>query len=178
METIPMKTKEQVKAVGDLVKVLNEVENVLADKVNSHLRSRYASLGAILDHVRPVLAKHGLANTFRHESHDKRLRVYQEFIHENGTILSELLKPNFTDISTEEKMTAQQLQSNCTYAAKLLICRACSIATDTDVDDDGHTASHHAPSNPQMATPAQKPGNLIGTTPTQPRTTPYPKNVL
>lgn len=44
-----------------LVKAQSDLKAVTKDRENSHFRNRYATLDAIIDEVRPVLAKHGLA---------------------------------------------------------------------------------------------------------------------
>lgn len=44
-----------------MVSALAELRNPFCDRANSHFGQRYATLSAVLDQVRPVLAKHGLA---------------------------------------------------------------------------------------------------------------------
>lgn len=44
-----------------LVAFRNSVTNPTRDAVNPHFRSRYTTLGNLIDHVTPILAGHGLA---------------------------------------------------------------------------------------------------------------------
>lgn len=46
--------------VAALLKVQTEIEPVLKDAVNPHLKNKYATLGAITEYMRPLLARHGL----------------------------------------------------------------------------------------------------------------------
>ena len=57
-----IRTSDQVaELAGALAKAQAEMENVAKDRENPHFRSRYATLGGVLDEVRPKLAKHGIA---------------------------------------------------------------------------------------------------------------------
>ena len=135
----------QTQARSDLVAFLNTVENVTADKVNSHLRSKYASLSETLDTVKPTAAKFNLAVRQIINSLEGALTVETYFLHTNG----EQIEAGRLTIKTEG-MTPQQLGSALTYLRRQSIHTACGISTDQD--DDGHTSS-----SPVQARPAQAP---------------------
>ena len=132
-------------ARSDLVQFLNTVENVTADRVNSHLRAKYASLAETLDTVKPAAAKHNLALRQMINSVEGMLCVQTFFLHSNG----EQIEAGSLTIKTEG-MTPQQLGSALTYLRRQSIHTACGISTDQD--DDGHTSS-----SPVQARPAQAP---------------------
>lgn len=124
-----------------LAAALAEMSSPKADKVNPAFKSRYASLDGILDAVRPVLAKHGLALSQSIWSSDGRVGVKTLVVHSDGFIeLGDL------SVATKPDTTAQQIGAALTYLRRQSIQAAMGIAT--DMDDDGNAAS---------ATPATAP---------------------
>ena len=94
---------------------------------------RYADLATILDHVRPVLAKHGLAITQNVEgTSDGRLSVETTILHTDGGALG------FGPLLGDSGRDWQGLGSAITYARRYALCAALGIAADDD--DDAQTA--------------------------------------
>ncbi len=117
-----------------LAAALAEMSSPKADKVNPAFKSRYASLDGILDAVRPVLAKHGLALSQSIWSSDGRVGVKTLVVHSDGFIeLGDL------SVATKPDTTAQQIGAALTYLRRQSIQAAMGIAT--DMDDDGNAAS-------------------------------------
>ena len=59
-----MQKSESIAALAAaLAKAQGEMENAGKNSVNPHFKSKYADLAEILNTVRPVLSKHGLAVT-------------------------------------------------------------------------------------------------------------------
>jgi len=85
-----MDSSENVEKVSAaLVAALADARNVALDAVNPHFRSRYASLPAMLDAVRPILAKHGLAAVQLAVSEpDGRVGVETILLHASGQYLA------------------------------------------------------------------------------------------
>lgn len=122
-----------------LAAALAEMQSPKADKVNPAFRSKYCSLDTILDAIRPVLAKHGLALSQALVSTEGRVGVRTSIVHAEGIIdLGEI------SIAVKPDSKAQDIGSLVTYLRRMTAQSAMGIATDTD--DDGAAAS--APSTP------------------------------
>ena len=126
-----------------LVSALGELQNVQKNATNPHFRNRYASLDAILDSIRPVLKKHGLAISQEPISDEDRVGVTTKIIHTSGESTSSTL------LLPVQQNTAQGYGSALTYARRYAIAAVLGIAADDD--DDGEVAS----SPPRKPTAAQ-----------------------
>jgi len=96
----------------------------------------YADLASVLEHVRPVLAKHDLAVTQDTCIEDGRLCVYTNLRHTSGESL------RFGPLSGPMGQTWQQVGSAITYARRYALLAALGIAADDD--DDGAGAGKFA----------------------------------
>ena len=105
-----------------------------ANKTNPAFRSRYASLDAILDHVRPILGKHGLGFSQQIISADGRIGVQTTIVGPEGVI-------DFAPVTIAMKpdSNVQQYNSAVTTLRRMTAQSALGIAT--DADDDGAAAS-------------------------------------
>lgn len=117
-----------------LAAALAEMESPTANKVNPAYKSRYATLDHILDTVRPILAKHGLALTQAVYSTEGRVGVKTSIVHPEG-----LLELGEITVATKPDTTAQQVGGILTYLRRQSIQAALGIAT--DLDDDGNESS-------------------------------------
>lgn len=121
------------KVAAALVGAQGELENVAKDAENPHFRNRYASLPAILDAVRPVLAKHGLAVIqFPTNTDDGRVGVETTIMHASGEYLTHDFSVRLT------KDDAQGAGSALTYCRRYSLAAVLAISQD---DDDGEVAS-------------------------------------
>ncbi len=131
------------KLAGALVKVQGQLESVTKDRTNPHFKNRYATLDAITDYVRPILATHGLAVVqganepiLTSGGMVAALDVVTMLIHESGEWLS-------TSVSVPvDKSNAQGAGSAVTYGRRYGL--AAMLAVTTDEDDDGNNASKKA----------------------------------
>ena len=123
-------------AHADLVRFLNAVSNVHADKVNSHLKSKYASLAEILETIKGTAAKHNIAVLQTAQSADGILRITTTFVHTTGHVFD-----HGTLSFKTEGMTFHQLGSAITYLRKMALQTAVGTHLDNDQDDDGNKAS-------------------------------------
>lgn len=117
--------------IGAWVKALAEFEDVVVDaKVEAGpMRYRYATLGKVLDEVRPKLAKQGLVLS-QIPSADGVTTV---IFHESGQWLS------FPPFKIEPVGgTPQHVGSAVSYARRYAVLAICGLATE---DDDGRAAS-------------------------------------
>jgi hypothetical protein len=135
-----MRQSETVAAVGKaLAAAQAEIKTVAKDRTNPHFKNRYATLDAIMEAVRPVLAKHGLSIvqgcTLPNEV-DGRLVLFAVetmVLHASGEYLSNMV---YMPIA---KQSAQDAGSALTYGRRYGVSALLSLATDDD--DDGEQAS-------------------------------------
>lgn len=118
-----------VAAQADLT---NPVKNASAN--TGTFAYSYADLPTILDHVRPVLAKHGLAITQNVAMTEGRMEVFTTLHHESGEFLT------FGPIAGSSGGNWQALGSAVTYARRYSLTAALGIAGDDD-DDAQATAA-------------------------------------
>lgn len=138
-----------------LVAAIAELRNVQKDKLNPHFKSKFASLDAILDATRPVLAKHGLAiiQMPEYDSDSQTAGVVTRVIHSSGEYSeSKLLLP----VKSSDPMacgSAISYSRRYSISAVLMIC--------ADEDDDGVSASkpmtQHVIAKPAFKKPAPAP---------------------
>jgi len=157
-----MDSSENVEKVSAaLVAALADARNVALDAVNPHFRSRYASLPAMLDAVRPILAKHGLAAVQLAVSEpDGRVGVETILLHASGQYLASRI------LVMPTKGDPQGAGSALTYCRRYALAAALGIAGDED--DDGNAASRKPTQRPaapaeqrQPQPPATRPQNGV-----------------
>ena len=122
-------------ATAALVQALAALDNVKANKSNPAFKgSRYVSLDALLEAVKPVLLDHDLALIQTLVSQEGKVGVSTSFIHASGE------RFDFgTLLVKAEGLTAQQIGGAITYIRRQSIQTACGISV--DLDDDGAVAS-------------------------------------
>ena len=109
-----------------------EVENATKNAVNPHFKNQYADLPAVLEAVRPVLNKHGLAVVQHPGFEDGVCTLTTMLIHKSGEwIQSESASP----IS---KQDPQGIGSAVTYLRRYSLASVMGIS---QADDDGNAAS-------------------------------------
>jgi hypothetical protein len=117
-----------------LAQALASMSSPKANKTNPAFRSRYASLDAILDHVRPILAKHGLGLMQHIVSAEGRIGVQTTIVGPEGIVE---FAP--VTIAMKPESNVQQYNSAVTTLRRMTAQAALGIAT--DADDDGAAAS-------------------------------------
>jgi hypothetical protein len=135
-----MRASDSVAQIGAaLAAAQAEIKTVVKDRTNPHFKNRYATLDAIMETVRPVLAKHGLSIvqgcTIPSEV-DGRLvafAVETMVLHASGEFLSNMVYMPLA------KQSAQDAGSALTYGRRYGVSALLSLATDDD--DDGEQAS-------------------------------------
>ena len=79
------------KIASALVKAQAEMPVITMDKKNPFLGNNYATLGAVIDAVRPVLSKHDLAIVQFPISHEGRVGVRTTLLHESGEFFEDVI---------------------------------------------------------------------------------------
>ena len=141
-----MKTSATLTALAPaLVKAAAELTNPAKTAENPFFKSRYTRLDKLIDHLRPVLAKHGLCAV--QSAGDG---VTTMIVHESGEwIASEPLH------ITPVKNDPQGVAGSITYARRYSLAAICGV--EGEGDDDGNHASGNAggQQRPQAAPPPQ-----------------------
>jgi hypothetical protein len=138
-------------ATASLVQALAALDNVKANKVNPAFKgSRYISLDALLDAIKPVLLDHDLALIQTLVSQEGKVGVSTAFLHSSGE------RFEFgTLLVKAEGLTAQQIGGAITYIRRQSIQTACGISV--DLDDDGAVASGFRSAASSPSAPAFSP---------------------
>lgn len=125
-----------------------ELENAAKSSVNPHFKAKYADLATVLNTVRPVFAKHGLAVVQMPQQTDGEVSVTTMLTHSSGQHIA-------STVSTPiDKMTAQGVGTAITYMRRYALAAMTGVAQE---DDDGNAASQRAPqrAEPEPITNAQ-----------------------
>jgi pyruvate/2-oxoglutarate dehydrogenase complex dihydrolipoamide acyltransferase (E2) component len=146
-----------------LVKAAMEMANPQADSRNAAFKRdgeayRYASLNAVLEVVKPTLAKHGLA-LFQPVSTDKErgfIEVQTMFMHTSG---GQVTFPTYSTPMTAA-MTQQAIGGSISYMRRYALQSALGLAADdNDAEDDRIARQAHArtpaPAPSKLAAPAE-----------------------
>ena len=135
---------EQSNPYADVIAALSKMDNVGANRINPAFKgSRYVSLDALLDSVKPVLAEHNLALIQTLETEEGKVGVSTSLLHTSGHLFS------FGTLMVKaDGLTAQQVGGAITYIRRQSIQTACGISV--DLDDDGHQASAPKPQSPKV----------------------------
>lgn len=113
-----------------LVAALGELTNPVKDKIANlgGYSYRYADLATIIDHVRPVLAKHELAVTQNVNTEDGKLEVWTYIHHASGEVIT------YGPLAGRAGASWQELGGAVTYARRYALSAALGIAPDEDTD--------------------------------------------
>jgi hypothetical protein len=135
-----------------LAKAQAKIEGASKDKVNPHLKSRYADMASVVDACRPALTANGLAVIQAPRYIDKLVEVETILVHATGQWVSETLALPVA------KVDAQGIGSAITYARRYGLMAIVGIAPE---EDDGHAAvqppaQSQSPASRQAA-PSQPP---------------------
>ena len=137
-----MKHSESItKLAAALVKAHGEIRGVTKDSTNPHFGSRYTSLDATMDMVRPILAKNGLAVVQGATVPEtdgggiKNFSLETMLLHESGEWMS-----NAVTIPVE-KANAQGVGSGLSYARRYGVSALLALSSDEDDDGNGATSA-------------------------------------
>ena len=121
----------------DLAAFKSENIRITKDKYNAQYKSRYASLGNLVDTVTPYLSKHNLSFRWDLENTTSEVKVICILMHSEGHSVS--VPMNAPPDGSGSKNLIQQSKSTITYLrACTLECILGVAATDASLDDDGN----------------------------------------
>jgi hypothetical protein len=113
-----------------------EMRSIAKDRTNPHFKNRYATLDAIMDTVRPVLAAHGLSvvqGVGETEGEARGVTVETMLLHKSGEWVGSSV---FMPLA---KADPQSVGSAMTYGRRYGVSALLALATDED--DDGNAGS-------------------------------------
>lgn len=156
-----VRQSDSIAALADaLSKAQGEVENASKNASNPAFRSRYADLAEIINTVRPVLAKYGLALVQFPGYADGVVTLDTVLTHKSGEWMSGTagapIPPKETKDGRVLPADAQSVGSALTYLRRYSMAAVCGI---TQEDDDGNAASaprHHHEDAPAAHRPEPK----------------------
>lgn len=133
-----MEKSQSIKEIATaLSKFQQEVKSIKKDAVNPFFKSKYATLDNILDEIKPLLAKNGLAFTQFPAGENELVTI---LMHTSGEYLEASVKMNPKD------NTPQGQGGAITYMRRYALSAVLGLATDDD--DDGNRAT--LPNGDQM----------------------------
>ena len=132
------------KIIPAFVSASAELSNPMLNKTNPFYNNKYTTLDELINHIRPVLAKHRLAIstpaiTTENGAGVQVILFYGEEEQCDEYIIFDSI------ILPVDKRNAQSVGSTITYAKRYAICSVFSIAGEED--DDGNSASQQSKSN-------------------------------
>ena len=131
-----MRQSESIAALAPaLVAAQAEVENATKNASNPHFKSRYADLAEIIDTVKPVFTKHGLAVLQLPGLEDGHATVETMLVHKSGEWIAGVSGAPL------QKADPQGVGSAITYLRRYSLAALAGIAQE---DDDGNAASNGA----------------------------------
>jgi len=129
MEEKPYNTQDQA-LCSALVKAIAETQNVMADAQNPFHKNSYATLGAHLQQIKPIFAKHGLAILQFPIGSGDVIGINTIIIHKDGGEINRVCT-----IPATEGLKAQEAGSIFSYLRRYALAAVAGIATNED--DDG-----------------------------------------
>lgn len=135
------------KLFAALAKATADLTNPPFDSTNPHYRNQFTSLAGMLDHVRPVLAKHGLAVMQAPQFDGTFAGVVTTVAHSSGESTSSTL------LLPVQKSDPQSVGSALTYARRYALQSVLGICGEPD--DDAEQASAPAAKPKQKRAPAK-----------------------
>jgi hypothetical protein len=138
-----MKMSESITELSAaLAAAQGEMENASKTSTNPHFRSRYADLAEILNTIRPVFSKHGLAVVQSPSYVDGIVSVTTILTHSSGQWIMD------TASAPASKLDPQGVGSATTYLRRYSLAGYAAIFQE---DDDSNAASNRRPAGPDKA---------------------------
>ena len=126
-----MNKSESIAALATaLATAQGEIENASKNAQNPHLKSRYADLAEVLNTVRPVLSRHGIAFTQMPSLSEGVVSVETMLIHKSGEWIASTISAPLN------KQDSQAVGAAISYCRRYSLAAVVGIAQE---DDDGES---------------------------------------
>lgn len=144
-----MRTSDTItKLAAALSKAQAEIIEVKADAKNPYFKSEYSTLAACNKAVRGPLSKNGLSVIQCPASDNGLFSLTTRIQHDSGEYIEASL-----DMTTDKKITPQNLGSLLTYFRRYMLCSMTGLATAGE-DDDGNNAGDSVEATKKKKKPA------------------------
>jgi hypothetical protein len=123
-----------------LARAQAEFPPVKMNATNPFLKNKYADLGAVIETVRPILAKNGLSVLQFPTSQEGRVGVRTVLMHESGEFMEEvvsLVPDNAKGLSVN-----QSAGVTISYLRRYALAAILNLYTEEDIDGDVHSATN------------------------------------
>ena len=131
-----------------------EVENATKASTNPHFKSKYADLAEVLNTVRPVYSKHGIAIVQSTGFDGGMVSVTTALVHKEGGYITSVAS------CTPAKTDGQGIGASTTYLRRYSLAAATGVAQE---DLDGNDSAHNRPA-PAPAKPSNQLLDLLAAT--------------
>ena len=128
---------QMTQQVNELAKALagaqGEMERAIVDKVNTHFKGKYATINAVLETIRPVLAKHGLSFTQTFDTVNDMHCMTTLLMHESGQFITSQVQ------LCKASEIAQEVGKKMTYFRRYTLGAMVGLSSGEEIaeDDDG-----------------------------------------
>lgn len=130
-----MEKSEQINELAAALSIAQgELENASKSSDNPHFKSRYADLAEVINCVRPVFSRHGLAFTQFVSYNAGIVSVETVLMHKGGQYISGIIS------APVSKQDAQGVGSATTYCRRYSLAAVAGLAQE---DDDANSAVGH-----------------------------------
>lgn len=150
-----IRTSESItKITQALLKVQKQIKFAVIDTDNAYYKSRYASLGSVVDACKEALNSNGIVfiqGASSNKDLPKMVCVTTRLLHESGEYIEDTIGVPYV------QDTPQAYGSSLTYARRYALSALLGIVSDED--DDGNVGSGLEPKTPQKAQ-AKKPTKI------------------
>lgn len=150
-----IKTSESItKITQALLKVQKQIKFAVIDTDNAYYKSRYASLGSVVDACKEALNSNGIVfiqGASSNKDLPKMVCVTTRLLHESGEYIEDTIGVPYV------QDTPQAYGSSLTYARRYALSALLGIVSDED--DDGNVGSGLEPKTPQKPQ-AKKPTKI------------------
>jgi hypothetical protein len=150
-----MNKSESIKELATaLSKAQGEMPAVKFDSQNPFLKSKYATLGAVIETSRPILAKHGLSMAQFPTSEGERIGITTILSHSSGEWMSDTVYIPITD--SKGLSIAQSSGVVFSYLRRYSWASVLGLYADEDTDGGHPTKPEPAPESKRIWTIQQK----------------------
>jgi len=139
-----MKQSESItKLAVALVKAQSEMPEIPMDGVNPHYKSKFSTLGAVINKVRPVFAANGLAVLQLPSGDNGEVGLTTRIVQTSGEWVESELKMQVSSGANP----GQEVGKLVTYLRRYGLAAAAGVYSDEDTDNEGKAEKKAAPSD-------------------------------
>ncbi|PFA75844.1 ERF family protein [Bacillus cereus] len=161
-----MRISETTKEIfAAFAKFQGEVNNPKTTQVNPQFRSKYSPLDVVINEVKPMLAKYGLAVNQSTGSEEENIVIKTLLMHESGEWMESepLVLPAYQlGKGGVKNYTAQGAGSAITYGRRYSLSAMLGIASESDDDGNGASQGSNGSNSGQAPKKPQSSGNSNG----------------